>query len=268
MAVGDLRRIDVHHKHTRHWLWYVTAISFVTGALLASCLRTQREWRQELGIGVWRPEIIAEHLKASREEAKGYKDELAKARDHITDLENTLAQGGRDKELFNKELQKYKMLMGLVELEGPGITMRLDDSTLRSATNDPEEIESLILHDYDLQRVVNELRVAGAEAISLNGQRIVERTAIRCVGPVAHVNNVPIGTPYQITAIGDPQVLRSGLTIRGGIVDWLKTLGFPVDLKALPKVRVPAYTGPVELRHASPPPAPKPAAPPEGGEKR
>jgi uncharacterized protein YlxW (UPF0749 family) len=268
MAVGDLRRIDVHHKHTRHWLWYVTAISFVTGALLASCLRTQREWRKDLGIGVWRPEIIAEHLKASREEANRLREELQVQRDRATALEQTLAQGGRDKELINEELQKYKMLMGLVELEGPGITMRLDDSTLRSATNDPEEIESLILHDYDLQRVVNELRVAGAEAISLNGQRIVERTAIRCVGSVAQVNNVPIGTPYEITAIGDPQVLRSGLTIRGGIIDWLKTLGFPVDLKAQQKVRVPAYTGPIELRHASPPPTPKPAATLGGGEKR
>jgi len=252
MAVGDLHKIEVHRTHSRQWLWCVTAISFVTGALLAACLRTQRQWRADLGIGVWRPEIIAEHLKASREEAKGYKAELAATRGRVTELENTLAQGGRDKELFNQELQKCKMLMGLVELEGPGIVMRLDDSTLRSATTDPEEIESLLLHDYDLQRVVNELRVAGAEAISLNGQRIVERTAIRCVGPVAHVNNVPVGTPYEITAIGDPQVLRSGLTIRGGIVDWLKTLGFPVELKTMAKVRVPAYTGPVELRFATP----------------
>ena len=108
------------------------------------------------------------------------------------------------------------MLMGLMELEGPGIIMRLDDSTLRSATSDPEEIESLLLHDYDLQRVVNELRVASAEAISLNGQRIVERTAIRCVGPWPRQQRA---RRHALRDHGNrrPQVLRSGLTIRVGL---------------------------------------------------
>ena len=133
MAVGDLHKIEVHRKHSRQWLWYVTAISFVTGALLAACLRTQRQWRADLGIGVWRPEIIAEHLKASREEAKGYKAELAATRGRVTELENTLAQGGRDKELFNQEL-KY-------DVDGPDGTggphhHAPDDSTPRSATTD------------------------------------------------------------------------------------------------------------------------------------
>ena len=78
-----------------------------------------------------------------------------------------------------------------------------------------------------------------------------ERTAIRARGPVAHVNNVPVGTPYEITAIGDPQVLRSGLTIRGWDCGLVEDAGLPVELKTMAKVRVPAYTGPVERRFAT-----------------
>lgn len=257
MAVGDLHKIEVRHKHTRHWVWYITAISFVTGALLAASLRTQFALRQGFGEQpvVWRVDWLAERWRAAREENKELRETILSLQSTLSEYEKTMAEGGQIHRLLNKELQKYKVLMGLTELEGPGIVMTLKDSTLRAPANDPEMIESLILHDYDLQRVVNELRVAGAEAIAINGQRITERTAIRCVGPVTHINNVPTGAPFVITAIGDPQVLRSGLMIQGGIVEWLRSLQFPVELKTLPKVRVPAYSGSAELKFARPVPS-------------
>lgn len=251
MTVGDLRKIEVRYKHTRHWLWYITAISFVTGALLASCLRTQKAWQERFEPGSsWRVDVLAERLRAARDEIKDRDAEIQMVRGTLAEYEKAISEGRGEAKVVNSELQKYKVLTGLTELEGPGIVLTLNDSTLRAVTNDPDEIEGLILHDYDLQRVVNELRGAGAEAISINGQRLVERSAIRCVGPVTQVNNTPIGAPFVIRAIGDPQVLRSGLTIRGGIIDWLKNLSFQIELKELPKVRVPAYTGPVELKRA------------------
>lgn len=256
MAVGDLRKIEVRHKHTRHWLWYVTAISFVTGALLAACIRTQTEFRKNIAdptIGTFRPGDLIERLRAARDELKQQRIQMAADREKITRYEDILSKRDGASQALNEELQKSKVLMGLTPLHGPGIVLTLKDSILRNQAKTPEEVEASLLHDYDLQRVVNELRVAGAEAVSINGQRVVERTAIRCVGPVAQVNNVPVTTPFVITAIGDPNVLKGGLTIRNGIIDWLKMLGFPADI-AVPEggVTVPAYQGAVELRFARP----------------
>lgn len=255
MTLSELSKIEVGHKHVRHWVWYVTAISFVTGALLAASLRTQKEVYRALGTGTsFRVSDLAERLRTARMEIEEQRAEIKVLRDKVTEYEKALAMGSQARELVNRELQKYKVLTGLAEMEGPGIVMTLHDSTLRVATTNPEELEGLMVHDYDLQRVVNELRAAGAEAVSVNGQRLVERSAIRCVGPVIHVNNVPIGAPYTIKAIGNSAVLRSGLTIPGGVVSGLKSLGFPVTLKEEAKLRVPAFTGPVEFRYARPVP--------------
>ncbi|MBI3946185.1 MAG: DUF881 domain-containing protein [Armatimonadetes bacterium] len=252
MSVGELRKIEVRHKHVRHWVWYVTAISFITGALLAASLRTQKAVIEALGgTGTsFRVNDLAERLRTARAEVEDQRVEMKVRLDRITELEKALAERTEAGEVLNKDLQKYKVLTGLAELDGPGVVITLNDSTFRAATTNPEEIEGLMLHDYDLQRVVNELRAAGAEAVSVNGQRLVERSAIRCVGPVTHVNNVPIGTPYVVKAIGDPAVLTSGMTIPGGVMEGLKSLGFPVAVKEESKLRVPAFTGPVALRHA------------------
>ena len=160
-----------------------------------------------------------------------------------------------------QQIERYKVLMGQTEMTGPGIVLTLSDSKMSTQVR-PEDVEQFILHDYDIQRVVNELRVAGAEVISINGQRVVERTAIRCVGPVAHVNNSPVTSPFVITAIGDPEVLYGGLMIANGIVDWLRSLTFPVTVEKRAHLRVPAYSGSVQLRNARPvvPAPPRPAA--------
>lgn len=254
MAVGGLHKIEVRHKHTRHWVWYITAISFVTGALFAASLRTQGKLREGFGdtTVVWRVDWLAERWRAARDENKELRETIQSLYATLAEYDKTMAEGGQVQKLLSKELQKYKVLMGLTELKGPGVVLTLKDSTLRAPANDPEMAEGLIIHDRDLQQIVNELRAAGAEAIAINEQRLVERSAIRCVGPVTHINNVPTGPPYVITAIGDPQVLRSGLTIKGGVIDGLKLLQFPVELKTMTEVRVPAFGGSSELKYAQP----------------
>jgi uncharacterized protein YlxW (UPF0749 family) len=218
--------------------------------------------------GVIEPAIQAIESAAFLSEKQKRDIELLRAR--AAELESALSTGSHSKELINEELQRLKVLLGFTELKGPGITLTLKDSILKPPSTDVADQESFILHDYDLQRVVNELNVAGAEAISINGQRLVSRTGIRCVGPVAHINSVPVAPPFVIQVIGEPEVLKSALLIKGGIIDnWLKPLGFPVDIQTSQEVHVPAYTGAVELLYGVAVPSKtakeKDA---EGGEKR
>ncbi len=73
----------------------------------------------------------------------------------------------------------------------------------------------ILIHDEDLLKLVNELKAAGAEAITVNEQRVVASTEIRCAGPTISVNNNRISPPYVIQAIGDPAGLESALKMRG-----------------------------------------------------
>ncbi len=104
--------------------------------------------------------------------------------------------------------------------------------------------------------MLNELKAAGAEAIAVNNQRLVSMTAVRCVGPVVLINNIPTSPPVRVTAIGDPDTLAGGLTMTGGVRDKFAESGDPsmikVDKVKTPTLTIPAYSGSVTLRYAKP----------------
>ena len=116
-----------------------------------------------------------------------------------------------------------------------------------------------LIHDNDLLSVINELRSAGAEAISLNGERILATSEVRCTGAVVTVNGRRYAAPYVIFAIGDPDTLYSALTMRNGVVDILSQWGITVRVTASDQLLIPAYSGTVDYQYA------KPAAPDEDG---
>jgi uncharacterized protein YlxW (UPF0749 family) len=179
--------------------------------------------------------------------------EIADLREKQTKLENVLAQGSGKLKALNDELQKAKLLSGLTEVQGPGIVLTLQDAKPRS--HRAFDNARFTIHDYDLQMVVNELIASGAEAIAIDGQRVVSRTAIRCVGPAIMINSIPVAMPYEIVAIGDPGAMASGLNIPGGYLDDLRmTDPSMFSLEKRTDLVVPAYTGSTEVRWAKPTP--------------
>ena len=112
--------------------------------------------------------------------------------------------------------------------------------------------DSAIIHDSDIRTVVNELFASGAEAISINGERLVSTSSIRCVGPTVLVNNTRLSIPFEITAIGDSKTLEAGLIVKGGIVDTLTPWGIDIKITRHTKVEVPAYRGFSSFKYAEP----------------
>jgi uncharacterized protein YlxW (UPF0749 family) len=105
----------------------------------------------------------------------------------------------------------------------------------------------------DLRQVLDELGQSGSEAISINNQRIVGRTYLRCVGPTILVNSIPLVPPYVIQAIGDPDTLWGGLNLPYGVLDQMRRydpLMFKIERKK--DIQIPAYTGSTEVRFAEP----------------
>ena len=98
---------------------------------------------------------------------------------------------------------------GVTEVFGPGLEIVLDDSTKNQKVGENPNL--YIVHYEDLLRILNELRAAGAEAISVNEQRIGAMSELRCAGPTVSINNVRSAPPYIIKAVGDPKTMAKAL---------------------------------------------------------
>ncbi len=140
--------------------------------------------------------------------------------------------------VMREELQASRIALGAVAVRGPGIELELADSTRRSIGGIGAE-DLYVIHDADLLQVANELWAAGAEAVALNGQRLVTGSSIACSARLIEVNGVAIASPFLFQAIGDKDKLVSALNIRGGVLDGLRLLEFPVKLTTNDEITIP-----------------------------
>ncbi len=141
------------------------------------------------------------------------------------------------------KLSQLQIRAGLTALEGPGVIVTLDDNKNILIGDDPNRY---VIHYENLLFIVNDLRNAGAEAISINGQRIVVSSEIRCVGNVILINTTRLAPPFEISAIGDPTALAEAVDYSTTYQQLLLS-GFPVNYKVTDlhstDVKIPAYTG-------------------------
>ncbi len=187
--------------------------------------------------------------------------ELIKEKDKNIDLNRQLIQANTSLETYRKnasendegskamadELKNAMLLAGLTDVEGEGVTVVLKDST---ESNTGASSNNYIIHDRDLRDIVNELVGSGAEAISINGERISSKSAIRCVGPTITINNNYYAPPFTIKAIGDPNTLEAGLNIRDGVVDVMRAFKIDVTITKSNKLQIPKYKGTVTYKYA------------------
>lgn len=155
----------------------------------------------------------------------------------LTELENTIKEGNK--------------ILGLSEVTGYGITITVNDNqnvTLNNLVVDPNWV---LVHHLDLIHIVNELKSVGAQAISINDQRIITTSAIECDGNVVMINGEKIAAPFVIKAIGLPESLM-GVTMFGGYVDTLEEerfLDITIEKSDKEKITIPKYTGVIKYEY-------------------
>lgn len=173
--------------------------------------------------------------------------------EEIVDLRQKLANVGSESQLtadLQDELRKTNMAAGLTSVTGPGIIVTLNDNP--QALQPGDDPNAYLVHDSDILSIVNEIKASGAEAISVNDQRIVAMSEIRCAGTTILVNWNKIGPPFVIKATGNQQLLESGLTIKGGKLEELKSFGLQAQLVRSDRIEVPAYTGALKFQYTTP----------------
>ncbi|MEM5770790.1 MAG: DUF881 domain-containing protein [Bacillota bacterium] len=217
--------------------WAIGLVCIILGLMIAVQFRTTSDIKESLGYQ--RMEDLTLQLNKTEKERAALQEELGK-------LRTKLANG----EGVSGEVDKLRMEAGLTEVAGPGVTLILDDS---KRSRQPGENPNLyLIHDDDLLKVINELRAAGAEAISINDQRLLAMSEIRCAGPTLSVNNSRSAPPYEIRAIGNPQTLENSLKMRGGVLETLQFWGIQVTLKTNDSLTIPAFKGTYRFEYAQP----------------
>ena len=149
-----------------------------------------------------------------------------------------------------------QLAAGVVPVTGPAVTVELDDAPRQpgrpALSDNPDD---LVVHQQDVQAVVNALWAGGAEAMTLMGQRIVSTSAVRCVGNTVILHGQVYSPPFVVTAVGDPSSLRESLERDPGVAffrTFVERFGLGYAVSTESEVALPAYTGPLVLPHVAP----------------
>lgn len=148
------------------------------------------------------------------------------------------------------ELAKANLSAGLLPVVGSGIIVTINDSS--SALLAGDDPNDYIVHDWNLLFIINELKAAGAEAISVNGERITASSEVRCAGPTILINLTRLTPPFEIKATGNATALESSLRLKGGEIEALILRGIKVNIQKADYIEIPAFRGAVKYEYSKP----------------
>ena len=182
---------------------------------------------------------MKEKYENSYENLQEVEAELATTRESVTNNNEELKN-------LEEQIKKANTLLGLTDVKGQGVTITITEP---AAVTNALQPELLIIHNTDLLSVVNELKNAGAEAIEINGQRIVGTTAITCDGNVIMINGERVSSTFTINAIGFPELLAT-LNRTGGYLSYLEADNMAITFEKSDSISIHKYTGIMNFKYA------------------
>ena len=189
-------------------------------------IESMREDELEQALSEWKDKYKETHSKLEETENK------------INEYKEKSESDEETSKLVEKELEEANMILGQTDVTGNGVEVKLTDS------GDNE-------YSYkDLLSLVNELRAAGAEAISINGERIINLTDIVYISnKYVLVNSNKISSPYTVLAIGDENYLKSALNIKNGYVDMKQKEGYKISVESKTNIKINKYSKNINLKY-------------------
>lgn len=140
------------------------------------------------------------------------------------------------------EIKNNQILLGLTEVSGQGFIIQLDENR-EINSEEVLNISDYLVHEEDLLYIINELFNSGADAISINDQRIVSTTSVLCDGNIIRINGKMVGVPITIKAIGFSKRMEFALTRPGGYLQMMADDGVKVTVQTSDEVTIPKYEG-------------------------
>jgi uncharacterized protein YlxW (UPF0749 family) len=234
------------------WPWLVPVAALVAGTLFASSVRASqgedlRTDQAQL------PDLIRAQNRTNGDRSSQL-DELQSKVDEAT---AALAPGDLQTQKLERAANEIATAAGRTDVRGPALRVTLDDAKLAGgevpAGADPDDY---VIHQQDVQSVVNALWRGGAEAMMLQDQRVISTSAVRCVGNTLILQGRVYSPPYVITAIGDRGAMRDALDDDPEVANlrqWSIAVGLGYDVSNAGQQTFPAYSGSIAPEHAQVP---------------
>lgn len=180
------------------------ALTFAIGVQI----KTVDNITEKEGIKINDNSELKDEVLRTRQKNKDAFNKLEKAQEELEKIRKQATENSGSDSIIETQIKRNNSLLGLTEAKGSGLIIKLDDNR----EVDPEkvigDVGALLVHEGDLRQIVNELFNAGAEAISINGKRIVSTTSIACDGNIIRINDEIIGAPMEIKAIRISRSIR------------------------------------------------------------
>ena len=191
------------------------------------------ERSQALGIEALRDDELSTQIATYKSKYEENQEKITDNQNKIDEYKKTDVEETEANQLVDKELKTANMLLGLTDVEGEGVILTLNN------TNDA------IYTSGDLRTLINELKYAGAEAISINGNRVINLTDIVTIDTrfiVMYGGNIRLQAPYIVKAIGDRKYLTSTLNLKNsGYVDLMKSSGLDITVEESSNIHIDKY---------------------------
>ena len=192
---------------------------------------------------------LRDDLLRWKEKYDSVNTEVTKAEKKLEETRQLAIQNSPNSIKKEQELNINNTALGLTDVSGQGVIVTLKDN--QGVTNEnigiTDDIRSYLVHDANLREIVRKLKISGAEAISINDERIVNDTSIICSGNVIRVNDKKVSSPFEIKAIGSPELLYGNLD---ETITRLNNSGIIVDIKKQDNVKINKYDGVINFNYA------------------
>jgi uncharacterized protein YlxW (UPF0749 family) len=249
LAAARSTRFRTYHDRGASWRLIAPAVFVLAGALFVTSAVSSDGTDLRAG----RYGDLSTVVRQATKEADTLQAERNALAEEVEELTAQLSGTGITEAESNVE--RLEVPAGLSGLRGPGLTVTLDDAPSESIASSGEDPNLLVVHQQDIQAVVNAMWAGGAEGMTIQGQRVISTTGIKCVGNTVVLHGIPYSPPYVVTAVGDPAAMLSSLSESPYIDIYLQyveryDLGWQVETRD--EVELPPYEGTLDLDYARP----------------
>lgn len=234
------------------WRHAIPALTLFAGILLSASASTARGTDLRGGGRTKVTELISQEQRRYTESQAAFR----RLHRQVDALGRRAGQSDARVRAARQEADRLAARAGLTPVTGRGVRVSLDDAPHgRHAPGDARP-DDLVVHQQDVQAVVNALWAGGATAVQIMDQRLISTSAVRCVGNTLILQGVVYSPPFRITATGTPERLRAALNASPEIQiyrEYVAEYGLGYTVKTLKKTTLPAYTGTVTPKYAKEP---------------
>ena len=236
-----MNKKNINKKET---LILSVTLGIITVVLVTSIFiqfRTVNE-SKELNLDTLRDDEMKTQIASYKSKYEETMEQYTENQNKIQEYNTAMSENAETTEIVDKELNQAKTLLGLTDVKGSGVIVTLTDTE-----------EALYTYTADdLLQLINELKYAGAEAISINDNRIINLTDIAMISDnliVMNGGNTRISSPYVVKAIGDQKYLTSTLSMKNsGYIDQMEANGMKIELEQKDNIEIKAYVGELDSK--------------------